>query len=65
MDSIIEEVLTRIKFRAEIGKETYGTTMDRTDLSHKQWLDHAIEEALDLAIYLTKLKRHENNQQPD
>lgn len=64
MDSIIEEVIIRIKLRAEMGKNTYGTTMDRTDLTQKQWLDHAIEEALDLAIYLTKIKRNENNPQP-
>lgn len=61
MDSIIEEVLMRIKIRAALGIDTYGTTMDRTDITQKQWLDHAIEEALDLAIYLTKLKKYEND----
>jgi hypothetical protein len=30
--------------------------MDRTDLTVKQWIDHAIEEALDLALYLEKIK---------
>lgn len=56
-DSIIYEVAALMRTRAEIGKQTYGTTMDRDDLTTEEWLDHAIEEALDLSIYLTKIKR--------
>jgi hypothetical protein len=56
-DSIIYEVAALMRSRSQKGKDTYGTTMDRDDLSTEQWLDHAIEEALDLAIYLTKIKR--------
>jgi hypothetical protein len=29
--------------------------MDRTDLREDEWLQHAYEEALDLAIYLKKI----------
>lgn len=56
-DSIIYEVAQLMRNRADKGKHTYGTTMDRDDLSTDDWLDHAIEEALDLAIYLTKIKK--------
>lgn len=56
-DSIIYEVARLMRHRADKGKDTYGTTMDRDDLSTEEWLDHAIEEALDLAIYLTKIKK--------
>ena len=56
-DSIIYEVAALMRRRADIGKQTYGTTMDRDDLTTEEWLDHGIEEALDLAIYLTKVKR--------
>lgn len=56
-DSIIYEVARLMRYRADKGKDTYGTTMDRDDLSTEEWLDHAIEEALDLAIYLTKIKK--------
>lgn len=56
-DSIIYEVARLMRQRADKGKDTYGTTMDRDDLSTEEWLDHAIEEALDLAIYLTKIKK--------
>ena len=56
-DSIIYEVAALMRSRADKGKQTYGTTMDRDDLTTDEWLDHAIEEALDLAIYLTMIKR--------
>ena len=56
-DSIIYEVAKLMRMRADKGKDTYGTTMDRDDLTTEQWLDHAIEEALDLAIYLTKIRK--------
>lgn len=56
-DSIIYEVAALMRRRADKGKQTYGTTMDRDDLTTEEWFDHAIEEALDLAIYLTKIKK--------
>ena len=33
----------------------YGTTMEREDLSKLDWLKHAQEEAMDLAVYLEKI----------
>jgi hypothetical protein len=29
--------------------------MDRTDLTKEEWIQHAYEEALDLALYLKKI----------
>jgi hypothetical protein len=55
MSQVIEQVITDIKQREQKGLETYGTTMDRNDLTQDQWLNHAYEEALDFAIYLKKL----------
>ena len=57
-DSVVMEVINRYKDRANIGIYKYGTNLDRKDLSTEQWLDHAIEEALDLSLYLTKLKQN-------
>ena len=57
-DSVVTEVINRYKDRAKLGLNKYGTTLDRDDLSTEQWLDHAIEEALDLSLYLTKLKQN-------
>lgn len=55
MSKILEEVINDLKEREHKGLSTYGTTVDRTDLTEKEWLQHAYEEALDLAIYLKKL----------
>ena len=35
--------------------------MDRKDLTKLQWLKHAQEEAMDLAVYLEKLIEEEEN----
>lgn len=55
MSSIEEQVCFKILKRSEVGKNKYGTTMERKDLSKLEWLKHAQEEAMDLAVYLQKL----------
>ena len=55
MSSIEEQVCFKILKRSEVGKVKYGTTMDRQDLNRLEWLKHAQEEAMDLAVYLEKL----------
>ena len=55
MSKIEEKVVAKILKRAEVGKSKYGTTMERTDLSRLEWLIHAQEEAMDLAVYLEKI----------
>ena len=56
MSKIEKRVIDRINQRAEIGKEKYGVTMERTDLSRYEWLNHLQEELLDAIIYIEKLK---------
>lgn len=56
MSSIEERVIESIRQRANLGKAKYGATMDRTDLSLQQWLQHLQEELLDAAVYVEKLK---------
>ena len=51
-------VCAKIKERAEMGKNKYGTTMERTDLTIEEWITHAQEESLDLSIYLEKIKSY-------
>lgn len=36
------------------GIAKYGTTVADNPLTHPQWLQHAYEEALDLAVYLRR-----------
>jgi hypothetical protein len=55
MSSIENKVCIKILDRAEVGEKKYGTTMDRTDLSTADWIKHAQEEAMDLAVYLEKI----------
>lgn len=55
MSSIEEQVCFKILKRSEVGKNKYGTTMERNDLTKLEWLKHAQEEAMDLAVYLQKL----------
>lgn len=43
--------------RERIGLAKYGTTCDRMDLSAGAWIEHAREEMLDGAMYLTALRR--------
>ena len=65
MDSILTELLEKYVQRAEIGKAKYNMDMDRDDLSITEWVSNAQEEAMDLSIYLTKIKRElefKNNQ---
>jgi hypothetical protein len=62
MSKLIYSLIDDLLYREEKGKLEYGTTMDRQDLSEEQWLQHAYEEALDLAIYLKKIIKTRQNE---
>jgi hypothetical protein len=53
-DSIVDSIIDEHIERAEMGKKKYNNTLDRTDLSVIDYLQHAKEECLDLALYLEK-----------
>ena len=53
-DSIVEKIREEMFIRAEMGFKKYNATLDRTDLSVIDYLQHAKEEAMDLALYLEK-----------
>jgi hypothetical protein len=55
-DTVVYRIASLLRSRSETGIRKYGTTLDRTDLEVKQWIDHAIEESLDHALYLMRLK---------
>lgn len=56
-DSIVDSVIQKFLQRSALGKEKYGVTLDRTDLSVKDWIQHAQEELMDGILYLEKLKQ--------
>ena len=51
---IEEQVVTKIRERGDVGEKKYGVTLDRKDLTPKEWLKHAQEEMLDGAQYLER-----------
>lgn len=40
--------------RQQFGIKKYGVTVEGNKLGTKEWLQHAYEEALDLAVYLKR-----------
>ena len=56
-DSVVQSVINKFKQRSEVGIKKYNTTLDREDLTKIDWIQHAQEEAMDLILYLEKLKR--------
>ena len=52
---VLNEVVMDMIMREKKGYSQYKQTMDRKDLTEKEWLQHAYEEALDLALYLKKI----------
>ena len=53
-DSIVDSIIDKFVERATIGKQKYGTDLDRTDLSLEDWLEHSIQEKLDDILYMQK-----------
>lgn len=57
LDPIVESVVNQLRDRSEVGVNKYGTTLDRNDLTFGEWIQHALEESMDLTLYLTKMKK--------
>jgi hypothetical protein len=61
MDSIVTSVINKFEQRAKMGKEKYGTDLDRTDLNISDWIKHAQEEHMDSILYLEKILKVYNS----
>lgn len=55
-DSIVDSVVDQLISRAQVGKDKYGTNLDRHDLGLVEWIQHLQEELMDASNYLEKLK---------
>ena len=53
-DKVVEAVREDLLQRSQVGIKKYNTTLERNDLDLKDWLQHAYEEALDMANYLKR-----------
>lgn len=63
-DSNVEKNREMLLQRSLVGINKYGTTTESNPLELRQWLHHALEEALDMANYLqaaiSKIDNEEN-----
>jgi len=57
-DKNVKAVIDKLAHRAKIGLEKYGVDTNRNDLTDIEWVTHAQEEAMDLAIYLERIKQN-------
>jgi len=55
MTNIVDAVKEDLDRRAALGLKKYGVSLERTDLTEIDWIQHAYEEALDLSCYLRRL----------
>lgn len=51
-DPIVEMNVAMLRERSAVGVKKYGVTMADSGLTHRQWLQHALEEGLDQVNYL-------------
>ena len=56
MSNLLNQLISEFQNREERGFKKYGTTMDRTDLSFSEWLQHFKEELMDGLLYLQKIQ---------
>lgn len=56
IDNIVERVVSLFRSRSQRGIEKYGITLDKNELSNREWLQHLQEELMDAALYVEKIK---------
>ena len=55
-DQILSAIQEKFEAQTSKGVEKYGQTVAGNDLTAVEWVDHAIEEAIDHIVYLECLK---------
>lgn len=56
IDRYVQTVKDKFEQRSQTGIRKYNTTLERTDLSTLDWINHAQEEAMDFILYLERLR---------
>lgn len=54
-DPIVQFVIDKYTKRSDVGIAKYGTTLQENNTD--DFINHAIEEAMDLTLYLMKIKQ--------
>ena len=52
-DEIVEKVVDKFYDRSQVGITKYGTTLEKNNTDN--FFNHALEEAMDLSLYLMKI----------
>ena len=56
-DKIIQQVVSKIVSRADVGIKKYGVTLhDNDELTLDDWLNHLQEELMDAVNYIEKIR---------
>lgn len=55
-DKYVQSVKEKFEQRSQTGIQKYNTTLERTDLSFLDWLEHLQEELMDATLYVERLK---------
>jgi hypothetical protein len=55
-DKVVESVIDKFRHRSEVGQKKYGVTLERNDLSNKEWFTHLQEELMDATLYIERIK---------
>lgn len=55
-DKYVQSVKEKFEERSQTGIRKYNTTLEREDLNLIEWINHAQEEAMDLTLYLERIK---------
>lgn len=53
---VLKEVKTLLESQTAKGLEKYGNTVDPDEYTAEQWIDHALQEMVDMMVYLVTLK---------
>lgn len=61
IDRNVAGVRAKLLRRSEVGQRKYGCTTDKAGLTRLQWLRHAQEEAMDLAVCMEELIQEEES----
>lgn len=56
IDRYVQTIKDKFEQRSRTGIRKYNTTLERTDLSTLDWINHAQEEAMDFILYLERLR---------
>lgn len=56
IDSVVLAVIENFFSRSDAGIKKYGITLERTDLTHEQWVTHLQEELMDAVLYIERIK---------